>query len=209
MLGYIRTSDTSPTGLRCPCTPHPAFFLRTSCLKTVQTVWPRWLNQPWPPLWISHLRVTGPYVESEPCVITWTGPQTWGGTRSWSLSPSRKDLTRTSHLPLSPHGSSRLWSYVMSSDQEALTLHQVKANDVRAFVASKVFQSGVSLEQILSAWHWKSHNTSTLFCLKDVAWADSKLFHLGPVVAAQQVHRQTPKWDVYICIYCIYLVYGT
>ena len=39
------------------------------------------------------------------------------------------------------------------SDQEALTLHQVKAHDVRAFVASKAFQSGVSLEQILSACH--------------------------------------------------------
>ena len=47
------------------------------------------------------------------------------------------------------------------SDQEALTLHQVKAHDVRAFAASKSFQSGVSLEQILSACHWKSHNTFT------------------------------------------------
>ena len=47
------------------------------------------------------------------------------------------------------------------SDQEALTLHQVKAHDVRAFAASKAFQSGVSLEQILSACHWPrtpSHN---------------------------------------------------
>ena len=79
------------------------------------------------------------------------------------------------------------------SDQEALTLHQVKAHDVRAFAASKAFQSGVSLEQILSACHWKSHNTFTQFCLKDVAWADTELFHLGPVVAAQQVHHQTPK----------------
>ena len=52
------------------------------------------------------------------------------------------------------------------SDQEALTLHQVKAHDVRAFAASK------ALEQILSACHWKSHNTSTQFYLKDVAWAD-------------------------------------
>ena len=26
-------------------------------------------------------------------------------TRSWSLSPSRKVLTKTSHLPPSPHGS--------------------------------------------------------------------------------------------------------
>ena len=39
------------------------------------------------------------------------------------------------------------------SDQEALTLHQVKAHDVRAFATSKAFQSGVSLEQILSVSH--------------------------------------------------------
>ena len=34
------------------------------------------------------------------------------------------------------------------SDQEADTLHQVKAHDVRAFVVSKAFKSGVSFEQI-------------------------------------------------------------
>ena len=79
------------------------------------------------------------------------------------------------------------------SDQESLTLHQVKAHDVRSFAASKALQSGVSLEQILSACHWKSHNTFTQFYLKDVAWADSELSHLGPVVAAQQVHHQTQK----------------
>ena len=77
------------------------------------------------------------------------------------------------------------------SGHHAHTLHQVKAHDVRAFAASKAFQSGVSLEQILSACHWKSHNTFTQFYLKDVAWADSELFHLGPVVAAQQIHQQT------------------
>ena len=76
------------------------------------------------------------------------------------------------------------------SDQGSHTLHQVKAHDVRAFAASKTFQSGVSLEQILSACHWKSHNTFTQFYLKDVAWADSELYHLGPVVAAQQIHQQ-------------------
>ena len=75
------------------------------------------------------------------------------------------------------------------SDQQAHTLHQVKAHDVRAFAASKAFQSGVSLEQILAACHWKSHNTFTQFYLKDVAWADSELYHLGPVVAAQQIHQ--------------------
>ena len=77
------------------------------------------------------------------------------------------------------------------SDHHAHTLHQVKAHDVRAFAASKAFQLGVSLEQILSACHWKSHNTFTQFYLKDVAWADSELYHLGPVVAAQQIHQQT------------------
>ena len=76
------------------------------------------------------------------------------------------------------------------SDHQAHTLHQVKAHDVRAFAASKAFQSGVSLEQILPACHWKSHNTFTQFYLKDVAWADSELFHLAPVVAAQQIHHQ-------------------
>ena len=79
------------------------------------------------------------------------------------------------------------------SDQEALTLHQVTAHDVRAFAASKAFQSGISLDQILSACHWKSHNTFTQFYLKDVAWADSELFHLGPVVAAQHVHHQAQQ----------------
>ena len=75
------------------------------------------------------------------------------------------------------------------SDQEAQNLHRVKAHDVRAFAASKAFHSGMSLEQLLSACHWKSHNTFTQFYLKDVAWADSEQFHLGPVVAAQQIHH--------------------
>ena len=74
------------------------------------------------------------------------------------------------------------------SDEEAHSLHQVRAHDVRAFAASKAFQGGVSLDQILAACHWKAHNTFTQFYLKDLAWADSELYHLGPVVAAQQVH---------------------
>ena len=61
--------------------------------------------------------------------------------------------------------------------------------DLKLFAASKAFQSGVSLEQILSACHWKSHNTFTQFYLKDVAWADSELYHMGTVVVAQQIHK--------------------
>ena len=89
--------------------------------------------------------------------------RTSGRIRSWSLSPLRKVLTKASHLPLSPHGSNRMIVCYELSDQEAHTLHQVKAHDVRAFAASKAFQSGVSLEQILSACHWKSHNTFTQY----------------------------------------------
>ena len=120
MLGYIRTSDTSQTGLRCPCSPHPAFYPRTSWLGKVQIVWFQWSYQPWLPLWISHSRVTGPCVQLEPFAITWKGPQILGRTRSWSLSLSRNVLIRTSHLPPSLHGSSRLILCYELSDQEAL-----------------------------------------------------------------------------------------
>ena len=75
------------------------------------------------------------------------------------------------------------------SDQDSQSLHRVKAHDVRAFAASKAFYSGMSLDQLLSACHWKSHNTFTQFYLKDVAWADSERFHLGPIVAAQEIHQ--------------------
>ena len=74
------------------------------------------------------------------------------------------------------------------SDEEAQNLHQVRAHDVRAFAASKAFQGGVSLDQILSACHWKAHNTFTQFYLKDLVWADSELYHLGLMMAAQQIH---------------------
>ena len=55
------------------------------------------------------------------------------------------------------------------SDEETQNLHQVRAHDVRAFVASKAFQGGISLDKILSACHWKAHNTFTQFYLKDLA----------------------------------------
>ena len=48
MPGSIRTSGTSQTGLRFPCTPHPASFPRISWPRRAQKVWPQWLFQPWP-----------------------------------------------------------------------------------------------------------------------------------------------------------------
>ena len=173
--------------------PHPAFYPRISWLRRAQIVWLQWSFQPWPPTLDKSLM------------------------SDRSLRPVRAIryyLDRTSDLrqnkelvfvsfkkgfdkDISPATISTwikqtvILCYELS-DQEALTLHQVKAHDVRALAASKA-NRGVSLEQILSACHWKSHNTFTQFYLKDVAWADTELFHLGPVVAAQQVHHQAQK----------------
>ena len=177
MLGY-----TSQTGPRCPCTPHPASFPRTSWLRRVQIVWLQWSFQPWHHLWINHSKVTGPYFQLEPCTTN----------RAADLRQN-KELVFVSPATISSWIKQTVILCYELSDQEALTLHQVKAHDVRAFAASKAFQSGISLDQILSACHWKSHNTFTQFYLKDVAWADSELFHLGPVVATQQVHYQAQK----------------
>ena len=38
MLGETEMSDIKQTGLKYPCTPHPAFFPRASWPKRVQTV---------------------------------------------------------------------------------------------------------------------------------------------------------------------------
>ena len=141
MLGNVRTSDTSLTGVRYPCTHLPAFSSTISWLKRVRTVWPRWLFQPWPQLWIGPSSLTGP------------------------VRALRYYLDRTSDLRQNKvlvfvsfkKGFDKDISWIKQtvilcyelSDQEAHTLHQVKAHDVRAFAASKAFQSGVSLEQIL------------------------------------------------------------
>ena len=79
------------------------------------------------------------------------------------------------------------------ADQQALDLVQLKAHDIRAFAASKVFYGGVSVDQIMQACHWKAHNTFTNFYLKDLTWSDDNNLYLGPVVAAQQVLDPSPQ----------------
>ena len=148
-------------------------------------MWPQWLYQPWSQLWIDPSSLTGPSVWSGHCATIYLRPQAElvfvsfkkGFDKDISPATISSWIKQTVILCCEP------------SDQETHILHQVKAHDVRAFAASKAFQSGVSLEQILSACHWKSHNAFTQFYLKDVAWADSELYHLGPVVAAQQIHQ--------------------
>ena len=79
------------------------------------------------------------------------------------------------------------------ADQESLDLVQVKAHDIRAFVASKAFYGGVSVDQIMQACHWKAHNTFTNFYLKELTWSDDSNMYLGPVVAGQQVLDPSPQ----------------
>ena len=70
-----------------------------------------------------------------------------------------------------------------------MELMGVKAHDVTAFAASKAFYGGASMDQIMQACYWKSHNTFTKFYLKDLSGQDKKegSYHLGSFVAAQQV----------------------
>ena len=155
-------------------------------------MWLQWSYQPWPPLWINHSNLTGLCVQSEPFGISWTGPQILNNELVF-VSFDKGFVKDISPATISSWIKQTVIVCYKLSDQEALTLHQVKAHDVRAFAASKAFQSGFSVEQILSACHWKSHNTFTQFYLKDVAGSDTELFHLGPVLAAQHVHHQARK----------------
>ena len=83
------------------------------------------------------------------------------------------------------------------ADQQALDLVQVKAHDIRAFTASKAYYSGVSVDQIMKACHWKAHNTFTNFYLKDLTWLDNdNNMYLGQVVldpSTQAGHHREEK----------------
>ena len=53
-LGSSKTLESRQTGPGCLSTPHIASSRRTIWQRRVKTVWPRWLFQPWAPLWINH-----------------------------------------------------------------------------------------------------------------------------------------------------------
>jgi hypothetical protein len=61
----------------------------------------------------------------------------------------------------------------------------VKAHQVSSLAASWALYSNDSMESILNACSWKSHNTFTQYYLKDMTTMSEKMLHLGPVVAAQ------------------------
>ena len=81
-----------------------------------------------------------------------------------------------------------IWAYeAVAGDGEKLTLHQVKAHDVRAMAASVALHRAASLEDILAAACWASHTTFTSFYLRDLSLQSQELHRLGPIVASQQV----------------------
>ena len=66
-------------------------------------------------------------------------------------------------------------------------LHSIKAHDVRAMSASLSAPRSVSLDQILQASGWRSHNVFTNFYLRDLTSQSEDLLRLGPLVASQTV----------------------
>ena len=112
---------TNMIGQRYPCIRYPAFFPRISWPKRVQTVWLQWIYQPWPPTLDRSLKSDRSLFLVR--ALRYYLDRTSGRIRRWFLSTLRKVSTRTSHLPLSPLGSSRLWSYVMSSLTRRPTLY--------------------------------------------------------------------------------------
>ena len=152
MLGKTEILDTNPTGQRCPCTHHPAFSPRISWPKRVQTVWPQGFITALAPTLDRSLKSDRSLCPVR--TLHYYLDRTSGRIRRWFFVSFKKGFDKD----ISPATISSWIKQTMIlcyelSDQEAHILHQVKAHDVRAFAASKVFQSGVSLDPILSACH--------------------------------------------------------
>ena len=131
--------NTRQTGQRCLSIPHPAFSQRTSWPKRVQTVGPWWLFRPWPQVWTSRSRVAGHFAKLVPCARIWTQSQAKQRTGLCLLQERLQQKYISCHyLTISWIKQTVILCYELS-DQESLTLHQVKAHDVRAFAASQAF----------------------------------------------------------------------
>jgi len=73
------------------------------------------------------------------------------------------------------------------SDQEQKDKVYPKAHEIRALSASWLALRTRSLDQILKAASWSSHNTFTNFYLRDLSYLEKDMFVLGPIVVSQQV----------------------
>ena len=160
MLGKTEILDTNLTGQRCSCTHHPAFSPRISWPKRVQGSVAPGVITALPQLWIDPSSLIGPV-----SALRYYLDRTSGRIRRWVFFVSFKKGFRKDILPATISSwikQTVILCYELS-DQEAHTLHQVKPHDVRAFDASRVFQSGVFLRYSLVSLPLKSHNTFTQF----------------------------------------------
>jgi integrase len=74
-------------------------------------------------------------------------------------------------------------TYSLSNQEDQLTAG-VRAHDVRGLAASWALLRNVSMDEILAACSWKSHNTFTSFYLKDLTRMQDELLKLGSFTAA-------------------------
>ena len=77
-------------------------------------------------------------------------------------------------------------AYTQLNPQKLAQLN-IKAHQVRATATSWAVMGGASLDQIVEAAHWSSHNVFTRFYLQSAAWRSEDHFSLRPVVAAGTV----------------------
>ena len=154
MLGKTEILDTNLTGQRCPCTHQPAFSPRISWPKRVQTVWPQGFITALAPTLDRCLRPDRSLCLVRALRYYWGRPSDLRQNKEVVFVSFKKDFNKDiSPATISCWIKQTVILCYELSDQEAHTLHQVKAHDVRAFAASKVFQLGVSLDPILSACH--------------------------------------------------------
>ncbi len=77
------------------------------------------------------------------------------------------------------------------------TLLEVKVHQVRKMAASWALMGGASVDSILTACHWKNHNTFSQFYLQDITWMQGDFMTLEPFVTAQQVVDLSEKPNRY------------
>ena len=190
MPGSTRILDIRKIGVKSLFIPLPFSCPRISWFMRVLPVWPQWSFQLWPHLCISPFRTDKALCPERGLHYYLDRTKDLRKGKDLVFVSFRKSFQKDIFpAAISSWIKQMVLLCYQLSDEESQNLHQVRAHDVRAFAASKAFQGGVSLDQILSACHSKAHNTFTQFYLKDVACSDSNIYHLGPVVAAQHVHE--------------------
>ena len=160
MLGRTKSSDTSLTGQRC-LYPESSLLSKNQLAKEGPASVAPVIIAVLAPTLDKSLKADRSLCPDR--ALHYYLDSTSGRTRSWVFVSFKKGFDKeNSPATISSWIKQTVILCYKLTDQEALTLHQFKAHDVRAFAASKAFQSGVSLEPIVSACHWMSHNTFTI-----------------------------------------------